>query len=226
MAESATLPPPLNLIYWTVPRARGREEEARKGAQKRGERRRRKWRGGWKRRDMKRDRGGEEQRERDLSEETALAGGGDAEQKKRRGGGRSGFENGGRGGDGESSPTVCRLLLACGSFAPSDWGRKKGTEAQTRPHQRCPATLGLLVSQFSHINSMTLSSSEIQKSTNLASLCLKISKMPSEKIDRIDSFSQLSPKGTAASCQKASFFHSEWISKDICQTGRLIFVAQ
>lgn len=67
---------------------------------------------------MKRDRGGEEQRERDLSEETALAGGGDAEQKKRRGGGRSGFENGGRGGDGESSPTVCRLLLARRSFAP------------------------------------------------------------------------------------------------------------
>lgn len=141
-AESATLPPPLNLIYWTVPRARGREEEAREGAQKWGERRRRKWRGGRERRDMKRDRGGEEQRERDLSEETALAEGGDAEQKKRRGGGRSGFENGGRGGDGESSPTVCRLLLARGSFAPSDWGRKKGREAQTRPHHRHPTTLG------------------------------------------------------------------------------------
>lgn len=113
---------------------------------------------------MKRDRGGEEQRERDLSEETALAGGGDAEQKKRRGGGRSGFENGGRRGDGESSPTVCRLLLACGSFAPRQTeGEKKGREAQTRPHHRRPATLGLLVSPYSEINSMTLSSSEIQK---------------------------------------------------------------
>lgn len=78
-AESATLPPPLNLIYWAVPRARGREEEAREGAQKRGERRRRKWRGG-----VRKARYEERQRRRGAAGERFIRGDGFSRRGRRR----------------------------------------------------------------------------------------------------------------------------------------------